>query len=81
MLASSQIPGHNVSVTADRSLSTVRGVISETDHMECLGDEIFESLWDTGAVAIEQINFRQNCKYVNTKHLIHAIKMLSCQVQ
>lgn len=59
-----------VTVSAHRTLNTVRGVISEDDLMDSPENEILEGLQSQGVVAAKRINIRRDGKEQPTKHVV-----------
>ena len=59
-----------VTVTAHRTLNTVRGVISEEDLLGVSEDEILEGLQSSGVTAVKRIVLRRDGQEIPSKHLI-----------
>ncbi|XP_077485758.1 uncharacterized protein LOC144096758 [Amblyomma americanum] len=59
-----------VSVTAHRSLNTVRGVISEIDFLQLTEEEMLEGLKNQNVINVHRIKIRKENKEIATKHLV-----------
>ncbi|XP_077522920.1 uncharacterized protein LOC144133603 [Amblyomma americanum] len=59
-----------VSITAHRSLNTVKGGISEHDFLNLSEEEMLEGLKDQNATEVHRIKIRKDDKEIPTKHLI-----------
>lgn len=59
-----------VSITAHRSLNTVRGVISENDFIHLTEKELLEGLADQNVVNVQRIKIRKENKEIPTKHIV-----------
>ncbi|XP_077516955.1 uncharacterized protein LOC144127861 [Amblyomma americanum] len=65
-----QIGDNIVSITAHRSLNTVRGVISETDFIHLTEEEMLEGLKDQNVINVHRIKIRKEDKEIPTKHIV-----------
>lgn len=66
-----------VTVSAHRTLNTVRGVISEDDLMDCPVEEILEGMHGQAVVAAKRITIRRDGKEIPTKHIILTFELNS----
>ncbi|XP_064482546.1 uncharacterized protein LOC135395237 [Ornithodoros turicata] len=66
-----------VTVSSHRTLNIVRGVISESELLECSDSELEEGLADEGVVLAKRIVMRRDGKEVPTKHVVLSFKLHS----
>lgn len=66
-----------VTVSAHRTLNTVRGVISEDDLMDCPVEEILEGMHGQAVIAAKRIIILRDGKEIPTKHIILTLELNS----
>ncbi|XP_064462669.1 uncharacterized protein LOC135373383 [Ornithodoros turicata] len=66
-----------VTVSSHRCLNIVRGVISESELLECSDYELEEGLADEGVVSAKRIVMRRDGKEIPTKHVVLSFKLHS----
>ncbi|XP_064462168.1 uncharacterized protein LOC135372489 [Ornithodoros turicata] len=69
------INGISVTVSSHRSLNIVKGIISESDLLDCSESELQEDLQQHGVVAVKRIVMRRDGKQIPTKHVILTFKL------
>lgn len=77
LLCLNHILDTKVSVSAHRTLNTIRGVISEDDLMESQEEEILEGMRSQGVVAVKRITIRRDDKELPTRHLVLTFELNS----
>ncbi|XP_064462077.1 uncharacterized protein LOC135372384 [Ornithodoros turicata] len=75
LLSLTSIIGISVIVSSHRSLNIVKGVISESDLLDCSESELQEGLQQHGVVAVKRIVMRRDGKEIPTKHIILCFKL------
>ncbi|XP_064462030.1 uncharacterized protein LOC135372318 [Ornithodoros turicata] len=75
LLSLTSINGISVTVSSHRSLNIVKGVISESDLLDCSESELQEGLQQHGVVAVKRIVMRRDGKEIPTKHIILSFKL------
>ncbi|XP_049513716.1 uncharacterized protein LOC125940962 [Dermacentor silvarum] len=59
-----------ITVTAHRSLNTVRGVVSDSDLLNLTENELLDGWKDENVIQVQRIKIRRNDQEIPTKHLI-----------
>ncbi|XP_064464573.1 uncharacterized protein LOC135375865 [Ornithodoros turicata] len=75
LLSLTSINGISVTVSSHRILNIVKGVISESDLLDCSESELQDGLQQHGVVAVKRIVMRRDGKEIPTKHIILSFKL------
>ncbi|XP_064475461.1 uncharacterized protein LOC135389328 [Ornithodoros turicata] len=75
LLSLNKISDISVTVTRHRTLNIVKGVISESQLLDCSDTEIEEGLKDQGVVTARRIVMRRDGKDIPTKHIVLSFQL------
>ncbi|XP_064475532.1 uncharacterized protein LOC135389410 [Ornithodoros turicata] len=75
LLSLNKISDISVTVTTHRTLNIVKGVISESQLLDCSDTEIEEGLKDQGVVTARKIVMRRDGKDIPTRHIVLSFQL------
>ncbi|XP_064461912.1 uncharacterized protein LOC135372150 [Ornithodoros turicata] len=75
LLSLDKIADISVTVTTHRTLNIVKGVISESQLLDCSDTEIEEGLKDQGVVMARRIVMRRDGKDIPTRHIVLSFQL------
>ncbi|XP_064469920.1 uncharacterized protein LOC135384653 [Ornithodoros turicata] len=75
LLSLDKIAGISVTVTTHRTLNIVKGVISESQLLDCSDTEIEEGLKDQGVMTARRIVMRRDGKDIPTRHIVLSFQL------